>query len=205
MEFVLAGLGLGLGAGLAPGPLLALVVTTTLARGLGAGVRVALSPLVTDLVVIVACVLVVRSLPDQVTAGLGMVGGLYVVWLGVEALRGHGVDLEGGPAEEQRPDPLRRGALVNILSPHPWLFWATVGAPLLLAAYASSPLAAAGFLLAFYLLLVGSKVVLAALVAAGRTRLSATGLRRAHQVAAAALIATGVLLVVELAPAALPG
>ncbi len=63
--------------------------------------------------------------------------------------------------------------------------------------------AAAGFLVAFYLLLVGSKVVLAALVAAGRTRLSAGGLRRAHQVAAVALIATGVLLVVELAPAAL--
>jgi threonine/homoserine/homoserine lactone efflux protein len=57
---------------------------------------------------------------------------------------------------------------VNLLSPHPWLFWLTVGAGLLAEAMRSSWLAAAGFLGTFYLGLVGSKVLIAIL--AGRSR-----------------------------------
>jgi threonine/homoserine/homoserine lactone efflux protein len=205
MEFVLAGLGLGLGAGLAPGPLMALVITTTLAHGLRAGARVAFSPLLTDLLVIATTLLLVASLPARATAGLGVVGGLYVVWLGIEALRDHGVDIEGTDLESRQPEPLRRGAVVNLLSPHPWLFWATAGAPLLVSAADSSWGAAAGFLLAFYAVLIGSKLLLAVIVAGGRERLSETGLRRAHRLAAAALLITGVLLALAFAPTLISG
>jgi threonine/homoserine/homoserine lactone efflux protein len=196
------GLGLGLGAGIAPGPLQALVVTVTLARGFAAGARVALSPLLSDLVVVVVSVLVVGSLPDRATAVLGVLGGLFVIWLGIEALRDVSVPLEGEPHGEG--GSLLRGALVNLLSPHPWLFWLTVGGPLLAAAWAESAAAAVGFLVGFYLLLVGSKVVLAALVAAGRRHLSPTGLRRAHRAAGVLLLATGLLLLVEFSRALLP-
>ena len=199
MQFVLAGLALGLGAGLAPGPLLALVVTTTLASGFRSGVRVAFSPLVTDAVVITLSVLVVGALPDRATAALGLAGGLYVVWLGIEALREHAVAVEDPP--RRTPDPLWRGATVNLLSPHPWLFWLAVGGPVLVSAWTSSPAAAAGFLAAFYLLLVGCKVVVAALVAGGRRRLDDRGLRTAHRVAGALLLLTGIALVLEFAPA----
>lgn len=219
MQFVLAGLALGLGAGLAPGPLMALVVTTVLASGFRAGVRVAFSPLVTDVVVITVSVLVVGALPDRATAAFGVAGGLYVVWLGIEALIERAVAVEDpvvaddrrtGPdplvADDRRtgPDPLRRGALLNLLSPHPWVFWLAVGGPLLVAAWSSSPLAAVGFLLAFYLLLIGSKVALAAAVAGGRRHLSERGLHIAHLLAGALLLLTGVVLVVQFAPALLP-
>jgi threonine/homoserine/homoserine lactone efflux protein len=198
VQYLLLGLGLGLGAGLAPGPLLALVVTTTLSRGFGAGVRVACAPLVTDIVVIAASALVVHSLPDRAAGVLGVVGGLYVLWLGVDALR---VPAEAGDpdAAVNTGDPLRRGALVNLLSPHPWLFWFTVGAPVLVAAYADSPGSAVAFLAGFYLLLVGVKVATAALVATGRRRLSPAGLRRSRLLAAVLLLLTGALLVVEFA------
>jgi len=213
VQFVLAGLALGLGAGLAPGPLMALVVTTVLASGFRAGVRVAFSPLVTDVVVIAVSVLVVGALPDRATAALGVAGGLYVVLLGIEALRERPVAVEDpvlpddpvpAAAEADRrtgPDPLRRGALLNLLSPHPWVFWLAVGGPLLVAAWTESPVAAVGFLAAFYLLLVGCKVLLAAAVAGGRRHLSERGLRIAHIVAGALLLLTGVVLVVEFAPA----
>ena len=206
MQFVLAGLALGLGAGLAPGPLMALVVTTVLASGFRAGVRVAFSPLVTDAVVIAVSVLVVGALPDRATAALGVAGGLYVVWLGIEALRDRPVAVEDPVVPGDRrtgPDPLRRGALLNLLSPHPWVFWLAVGGPLLVAAWSSSPVAAVGFLLAFYLLLVGCKVVLAAAVAGGRRHLSERGLRIAHLLAGALLLLTGVILVVQFTPALL--
>ena len=42
MEAILLAFSLGLAAGLSPGPLLTLVVSTSLARGFGAGLRVAL-------------------------------------------------------------------------------------------------------------------------------------------------------------------
>lgn len=202
MEFLLAGLGLGLGAGLAPGPLLALVVTTTLSRGFGAGLRVACGPLVSDGLIIALCVLVVRSLPETAVAVLGVAGGLYVVWLGVEALREVDVAIE--PVAGEGPDPLRRGVLVNLASPHPWIFWLAVGSPLLVAAWADSPASALGFLVGFFALLVGTKVALAALVAAGRSRLTPAGLRRAHVAAGLLLLATGVLLAAEFARALLP-
>ena len=202
MELLLAGLALGVGAGLAPGPLQALVISVSLARGFAAGARVAASPLLSDVIVIVVSLLVLRSIPDRAVAVLGVVGGLFVVWLGIEALREVAAEVEAGPRSAS--SSLLRGALVNLLSPHPWIFWLTVGGPLLVAAWADSPASAAAFLVGFYALLVGSKVVLAAIVAGGRRRLSPTALHRAHLAAGALLLLTGVVVAAQFARTLLP-
>src|SRR5687767_2131791 len=123
MESLLLGLTLGLGAGLAPGPLLALVVGATLERGFAAGARVAAAPLVSDAPIVALCVLVLPGLPDEALALLSIAGALFVLWLAVDALR--------EPRGDAPPSDLRRAAMVNALSPHPWLFWLTVGGPLL--------------------------------------------------------------------------
>lgn len=200
MQYVVLGLSLGLGAGLAPGPLLALVITTALSRGFRAALKVSCVPLVSDVVTVTAALLVVRSLPSTVTGVLGVVGGAFVVWLGIEALREQPAEIE-----DTAPDgSFRKGVLVNLLSPHPWLFWITVGAPILVAAWAAAPPSAVGFLVAFLGVLVGTKAVIAAVVAASRHRLSPTALRRAHVVSAALLLLTGVLLILEFARSLLP-
>ena len=67
------------------------------------------------------------------------------------------------------PKSLQKGILVNVLSPHPYLFWFSVGGPTTLKAMGQSLPAAAAFVLSFYLLLVGSKMVLAFLVFRSRT------------------------------------
>jgi threonine/homoserine/homoserine lactone efflux protein len=202
VHYLLIGLGLGLGAGLAPGPLLALVVTTSLARGFPAGVRVALSPLVTDSIMIALSVLLVRELPARAGGVLGVVGGLYVVWLGVESIRDRTVEVE---AADDGPDPLRRGVLVNLLSPHPWLFWLTVGGPIAVAAWRESPLDGVAFVLGFFTVMIGTKSVVAAVVATSRHALGEAGLHRAYRIAGAALLLTGVALVVEFGRSLLPG
>lgn len=200
MQYAVLGLSLGLGAGLAPGPLLALVITTALRRGFGPAVKVSCVPLVSDVVTVTAALLVVRSLPTWATGVLGVAGGAFVVWLGVEALREKPAEVE-----DAAPDgSFRRGVLVNLLSPHPWIFWITVGAPILVAAWTSTPAAALGFLVCFLGVLVGTKVVIAAAVSRGRRHLSPTALRRAHLLSAALLLLTGALLVVEFARALLP-
>ena len=202
MQFLLAGLGLGVGAGLAPGPLQALVISVALSRGFGAAARVAASPLLSDVVIIVVSLLVLRSIPDDVVAVLGAVGGLVVLWLGVEAVREVSAEVEAAPV--RAGGSVLRGALVNLLSPHPWVFWLTVGGPLLVAAWADSAASAIAFLVGFFLMLVGSKVVLAATVARGRRHLSPTALHRAHLAAGALLILTGAFITISFTRALLP-
>jgi threonine/homoserine/homoserine lactone efflux protein len=166
ISFLSAGLLLGLSGGLAPGPLLALVASETLRHGARAGIGVALAPLLTDLPIILAAVLLLRPLADQ-TLPLALIhlgGGLYLAWLGIQGLRFRGAELGAtDPAGS-----LRRGVIANFLNPSPYLFWLAVGAPTVLDAWRHGWPAAATFIAAFYALLVGSKVVLA--VALGRAR-----------------------------------
>ncbi len=164
--FLLAGILLGLSGGLSPGPLLTLVASETLRHGVRAGIGVALAPLLTDLPIVLAAVLLLQPLADQdlPLALLNCGGGVYLAWLGVQSLRFQGAELE--PANPT--GALRRGVIANFLNPSPYLFWLAVGAPTVLAAWRQGWPAAAAFVVAFYALLVGSKVLLA--MALGRAR-----------------------------------
>jgi threonine/homoserine/homoserine lactone efflux protein len=191
------GLSMGLSAGISPGPLLTLVVTATLRSGFLGGLLVALAPLVTDIPIIVLSVLLVERLPPEALRWVGTAGGLVVIWLGVEILRsaGHAVlPTESGT----RTDPwreLRRGVVVNALNPHPYLFWATVGAPTLVSGWQVSPWFALAFLVPFYALLVGSKMAVAWLVSRQTERLSMTWYRRALAACGLLMLMLGVLLI----------
>lgn len=173
---------LGLGSGLAPGPLLGLTLSTSLRRGARAGIQVALSPLVTDTVIIVLTLTVVSQLPTAVVTGLTLVGALvvaYFAWETWRAARSPGLadqlaadePATGSAVKTPRPAWLQ-GIAVNFLNPAAWIFWATAGSALLIDFWRSSPTQAVVFLVTFYLMLVGTKVVLAVGVAAGRERVS---------------------------------
>lgn len=160
------GLSMGLSAGISPGPLLALVVTASLRSGLGGGLRVALAPLITDVPIIALAVLVAGSLPSEALRWVGTLGGLVVIWLGIETLRSaRKADLPvlGQVGADPRRE-LWRGVVANALNPHPYLFWVTVGGPALVSSWRISPVHALAFLLPFYTLLLGSKVTVAWLV-----------------------------------------
>jgi threonine/homoserine/homoserine lactone efflux protein len=191
------GLSLGIGAGVAPGPLLAVVIRATLEGGFGAGARVAMGPFLTDLPIIAFAALLAAALSEEALAALGIAGGAFLVWLGVEALREAPVPVEAaaGATAASAAGSLRRGAVVNLLNPHPWVFWIAVGVPILGDGTAAE---AAVFLVAFYAMLVGSKLVVAALLAAGRERLlRGTGYRWALRGSGVLLIVAGVALAVE--------
>jgi len=68
--------------------------------------------------------------------------------------------------------------MVNFLSPTPWLFWISVGAPLFTRAWQIRPALAVVFLTSFYALLVGSKMLTALAVAGGRRYLNDAWYRR---------------------------
>ena len=60
--------------------------------------------------------------------------------------------------EVEEPKSFRKGATVNFLNPSPYLFWITIGGPIIINAYAESVLSPILFLIGFYALLVGSKI-----------------------------------------------
>lgn len=196
---LLFGLALGLSAGLSPGPLMTLVITTTLRDGFWHGLRVAAAPFVTDLPIILLSVFVLGLLPSWTLAIIGVIGGAYVAYLGWETMRSarQASELAMQDARAENTSgrkSLLRGAAVNALNPHPYLFWATVGGPTLLAAFSQSLLQGALFLLGFYVTLIGSKVAVAALVHSQARRFSVAWYQRILVLLGLLLIGLGLWL-----------
>ncbi len=190
-----AGAAFGLAAGLSPGPLLALVVSQTVRHGPREGLKVAMAPLITDAPIVLLSVLVLSRLESDAVLGIiALAGGAFVAYLAIESLRT--TRLAVGD-EGSAPRSWRQGATVNALSPHPYLFWITVGAPILLAAAANGPVGPAAFLVGFYACLVGSKVAVALAVGASRGALTGGAYPWIMRALGAVLAVFAVLLVRE--------
>ncbi len=162
---------LGLYAGFSPGPLLALTLSETFRHGRSAGMKVALAPVATDLPIILATVFVLSRFSGfhEVLGGVSLVGGGFLVYLAWGCMR-----TEGGEVEVNgiTTGSFVRGVLANVLSPHPYLFWFSVGGPLIIRAWEQNATAPLAFVGGFYTLLVGSKMLLAVLTGRFRAFLS---------------------------------
>lgn len=169
------GVVLGLSAGVAPGPVLALVISETLQHGLRAGMKVALAPLLTDLPIILLTLFILAQLAhvDQVLGGLSIIGAGVVAWLGWESLRFRPPGPGDGVVPRERS--LQKAVLANMLSPHPYLFWLSVGGPIVIRSTESGPWAPVAFVMVFYALLIGAKVGVALMTARARPWLAGRG------------------------------
>ena len=157
---------LGLSAGFSPGPLFALVLSQTLRHGVKEGIKVAAAPLLTDLPIIMASTFLLSRLYEY----KGLLGALSIAGAAILAHMAFGTfraKLREEPAVEAAQRSLMKGALVNLFSPHPYLFWITVGSPMILKGWKTSPAASVLFVAVFSSCLVAAKVVLAVL--AGRS------------------------------------
>jgi threonine/homoserine/homoserine lactone efflux protein len=206
VDALMLGVTVGAAAGISPGPLLILVISQTLRSGWRAGLATAAAPLLSDAVVIAGTVLVLDQLPAWALPLIGVVGAGYIIWMGIEGWRtAHPVTLAGGGVAVPIRAAVRRAALVNLLSPHPWLTWAAVLGPLTLSTWRSSPAGAAALVLGFYIALVGAKAAIAVLVAGGRSALTPRVYLLVMRIASLALVVAGVALLAEFGPQALRG
>lgn len=171
LYYLTIGILFGITAGFSPGPLLALVVSETLEHGIGAGVKVALAPIITDIPIIMIALLTLTQLPgiDHVLGVISLIGACYVMYMGYENIRNK---MRKNNKEEKTPRSLRKGVLANTLSPHPYLFWFTVGAPMVTKSLSLNAVAPVLFIGGFYSLLVGAKIFLAVLVGRSKSFLS---------------------------------
>ncbi|MDH3390525.1 MAG: LysE family transporter, partial [Desulfobulbaceae bacterium] len=97
---------------------------------------------------------------------ISIIGALFILYLGINNLRTKGIELD---LDKSSPKSFQKGIIVNALSPYPYLFWLSVGAPITVKAMDQSLLAPVSFILSFYMLLVGAKIILAILVGKSRT------------------------------------
>lgn len=157
---VSAGTVLGLSAGISPGPLLTLVISQTLKHGIREGTKVAMAPLLTDLPIVLLSICLIGTLrsADALLGAISLAGSFYIFFLAWESFTSKP---PGMPQKSENPRSLIKGGIVNMLNPHPYLFWLTVGAPLLLKFYTQTSMAGIGFIAGFYFLLIGSKVGIA--------------------------------------------
>ena len=127
---------------------------------------------ITDLPIILGTLFIISRL-SAFQNGLGLIswaGGLFILYTGYESMRTPAVKVA---IEDEPPRSLLKGAVANILNPHPYLFWISVGAPTMSKAVTTGMLALAAFIGGFYLSLVGSKIMLA--MAVGNYRSFLTG------------------------------
>ncbi len=163
LAFFTSGVLLGLVSGMIPGPLLTVVIAETLKHNRREGIIVASAPVLTDIPIVLSSIFILAKLSSvhAIMGAISMIGALYIGYLayGSIALKGRTEHLQDVKAQS-----LRKGMITNILSPHPYLFWMAIGAPTVLKAYTVNLTSALLFVFGFYLLLVGSKVVVAVMV-----------------------------------------
>jgi threonine/homoserine/homoserine lactone efflux protein len=140
---------------------LTLVLTETLRGGWPRGAAVAAGPLLADGPIVLLAVLVVAQLPAEAVRGLSLVGGAYLLLLAARVYRSSRQAKLGGGERLSPRGGLLRGLLARALTPHAYLFWFLVGAPLLVQASEQHWLAALLFLAGYYSTIVGSNVVIA--------------------------------------------
>lgn len=155
MEFILQGLAIGLAAGTSFGPLHTLLMNITLSLGWRQGLLIVLSPLITDIPIIILMLFILDQLPATIIPIIQIVGGLVIfgiAWNLWKQLRKGDLDLthsESLDADLSR-ETLLKGVMVNFLNPAPYIFWGTVNGPLFLAGLEESVFAGFGFILCFY-------------------------------------------------------
>jgi threonine/homoserine/homoserine lactone efflux protein len=160
VELLIPGIILGLYAGFSPGPLLVLVISQTIKHDYLEGIKVAVVPVITDLPIVLISVgfLSLISGYNLLIGSISIIGGLYVAYLAYGSITTDGLS---DNIDIEEPRSLKKGITVNLLNPSPYLFWITVGGPIIITAHKTSSISPLFFIIGFYTMLVGSKIILA--------------------------------------------
>ncbi len=160
VSFLITGAIFGLSGGFMPGPLLTLVISETLRHGIKSGVKVAVAPLLTDAPIILLTIYMLSLLNDImfIMGIIAICGALFISWLGFESVKFKGVEINADNAE---PQSIKKGIIANLLNPSPYMFWFTIGAPVILKALNIGTLPVLYFIIGLYVPLVGAKILIA--------------------------------------------
>ncbi|HNS38859.1 MAG: LysE family transporter [Anaerolineae bacterium] len=152
--YLLQGLLLGATAAIQPGAIQAFLLSLLAREGWRRALPATLAPLISDGPILVLVLVVLTRLPGWLLPGLQVVGGLFLIYLAWNAWRSFRQGAAtGDPAvaiEGSIVANIFKAALMNLLNPAPYIFWATVAGPILIRGWRANPIYGLTFLISFY-------------------------------------------------------
>jgi threonine/homoserine/homoserine lactone efflux protein len=165
----LPGLTLGLSAAVSPGPFQAYLLSQAVQSGWRRTLPAALAPLLSDGPIIILVLFLLTQLPAGFLQFVRIGGGFFLLYLAWGAWR----TFRRGPTVARETTSVQRqsllkAALVNTLSPGPYIFWGVLAGPIFLQGWQSAPIIGLSFMLGFYAALIGGFAGLILLFATAR-------------------------------------
>ncbi len=153
--YLIQGLFLGMAAVVQPGPFLMYLVSQTLSYGFRKTWMTAFAPLISDGPIIAVALLILTQMPGWLQQSLFAISGifiLYLAWGSFQQWRNY----TSLAAKESQPgkQSLFKSALMNALSPMPYIYWSLVTGPILIAGWKQAPASGIAFILGFYLAMI---------------------------------------------------
>ncbi|MFK8068523.1 MAG: LysE family translocator [Gammaproteobacteria bacterium] len=159
-EYALAAFVFGLAAGFTPGPLSIIVIQQTLDHGLKNGIKAAIAPIISDGPIIFFVYILFNKFQDiDLFIGvISLLGALFLFWIAIKMSAVNDVNIS---TRSEKANSLSTAVKVNLLNPHAYIFWFTVG-----GAYIASgtKLEAITFVFIMISTLILSKIFLASLI-----------------------------------------
>jgi threonine/homoserine/homoserine lactone efflux protein len=176
LESIAIGGGLAFAAAVQPGPLQAYLLSRVAAVGWRRTLPASLAPLLSDGPIALVALLLLGRLSPAAQAVLRTAGGVLLLYLAARAFsRWQKGDAEPRDGRDKTPRTLLEATLVNVLNPNPYLGWALVLGPVVVAAWRESPARGVAVVAAFYVTMV--TMLAATIMVFGSTRLLGERLR----------------------------
>lgn len=149
--YLLQGILFGFAAAAQPGPLQTYIISESLAKGWKKSIQAAFAPLVSDGPIITLCLLLLSQVPTWFQKFLYIAGGSFVLYLAYGAYNSwKNFETIRRGSETAKGQSVFKAALVNILSPGPYIFWSLVTGPILITGWREAPMFGITFILGFY-------------------------------------------------------
>jgi threonine/homoserine/homoserine lactone efflux protein len=149
--YLLQGLGFGFAAAAQPGPFQTYLISQSLLRGWRRTLIAAFAPLVSDAPIIALCVILLSRIPPWFERALNLASGGFILYLAFGAYKAwRDFKRDDSPADSNTSQSLFQAALMNVISPGPYLFWSLITGPLLIQGWRESPASGISLLAGFY-------------------------------------------------------
>ena len=153
--YIVQGIVYGFAAAVQPGPFQTYLISQALLKGWQRTLVAALAPLISDGPIIALCLLMLSQVPVWFERFLYIAGGLFILYLAYGAYRSwRNFDPTLPSNESGAHESLLKAAMMNALSPGPYIFWSLVTGPILLRGWRETPLHGIGFMLGFYVTMI---------------------------------------------------
>jgi threonine/homoserine/homoserine lactone efflux protein len=134
-----------------PGPFLTYLISQSLANGWRRTLPAALSPLVSDVPIVLLVLFVLTNMPLNLQRALQIAGGVFLLYLAWGAFNTWRQKQQArATIVSASHQTVLKAAAVNLLNPNPYLGWTLVMGPLLLQAWRESPALGLTLIAAFY-------------------------------------------------------